>query len=50
MKEEIKEVIKPYKDNYIKEMRKIIGHAPLMTTACGVIDIKATELFRCIAS
>jgi 8-oxo-dGTP pyrophosphatase MutT (NUDIX family) len=37
MKEEIKEIIKPYKDNYIKEMRKTIGHAPLMTTACGVI-------------
>lgn len=37
MKEEIKEIIKPYKDNYIREMRKTIGHAPLMTTACGVI-------------
>lgn len=37
MKEEIKEIIKPYKDNYIREMRKSIGHAPLMTTACGVV-------------
>jgi hypothetical protein len=35
MKEEIKEIIKPYKENYIKEMRKNIGHAPLMTTALG---------------
>lgn len=37
MREEIKEIIKPYKENYIREMRKNIGHAPLMTTACGVI-------------
>lgn len=37
MKEEIKEIVKPYKENYIKEMRKNVGHAPLMTTACGVI-------------
>ncbi len=37
MKDEIKKAIKPYKGNYIKEMRKQIGHAPLMTTACGVI-------------
>ena len=37
MKEEIKEIIRPYKDNYIKEMRKTIDHAPLMTTVCGVI-------------
>jgi ADP-ribose pyrophosphatase YjhB (NUDIX family) len=37
MKEEIKEIIKPYKENYIKEIRKNIGQAPLMTTACGVI-------------
>lgn len=37
MKEEIKNIIKPYKDNYISEIRKNIWHAPLMTTACGVI-------------
>jgi 8-oxo-dGTP pyrophosphatase MutT (NUDIX family) len=37
MKEELKDIIKPYKENYIREMRKSIGHAPLMTTACGVI-------------
>ena len=37
MKEEIIEAIKPYKGNYIKEMRKFVGHAPLMSTACGVI-------------
>lgn len=37
MKEKIKEIINPYKENYIKEIRKNIGHAPLMTTACGVI-------------
>lgn len=26
-----------YRKNYIKEMRKDVGHAPLMGTACGVI-------------
>ena len=29
--------IEKYRGNYIKEMRKIVGHAPLMGTACGVI-------------
>lgn len=33
----LKELIRPYRTNYIKEMRKQVGHAPLMTTACGVI-------------
>ncbi|WP_102400723.1 NUDIX hydrolase [Haloimpatiens massiliensis] len=37
MKEKLKKIIKPYKQNYIREIRKNIGHAPLMTTACGVI-------------
>jgi 8-oxo-dGTP pyrophosphatase MutT (NUDIX family) len=37
MKEEINDILKPYKENYIREMRRNIGHAPLMTTACGVI-------------
>lgn len=37
MKEELENIIMPYKENYIREMRKCIGHAPLMTTACGVI-------------
>ena len=26
-----------YRNNYIKEMRKDVGHAPLMITGCGVI-------------
>lgn len=29
--------IEKYKKNYIKEMRKLVGHAPLMGTGCGVI-------------
>lgn len=33
MKEEIKKIIEPYRKNYIKAMKKIIGHIPLMTTA-----------------
>ncbi|WP_051931566.1 NUDIX hydrolase [Clostridium sp. KNHs214] len=37
MKEKLKKIIKPYKENYIREIRKNIRHAPLMTTACGVI-------------
>lgn len=37
MKEEIKKIIKSYTGNYIMEIRKDIGHAPLMTTACGII-------------
>lgn len=30
-------MITRYRKNYIKEMRKNVGHAPLMVTACGVI-------------
>lgn len=37
MNEETEKIIKLYRGNYIREMRKNIGHAPLMTTACGVI-------------
>lgn len=33
----MKDMIARYRKNYIKEMRKDIGHAPLMITACGVI-------------
>lgn len=31
------EMIARYRKNYIKEMRKDVGHAPLMITGCGVI-------------
>jgi 8-oxo-dGTP pyrophosphatase MutT (NUDIX family) len=37
MNEEILAMIQPYKGNYIRQMRKRIGHDPVMTTACGVI-------------
>ena len=30
-------MIERYRGNYIREMRKDVGHAPLMVTACGVI-------------
>lgn len=30
-------MIARYRNNYIKEMRKDVGHAPLMVTSCGVI-------------
>ncbi|MDE6664149.1 MAG: NUDIX hydrolase [Lachnospiraceae bacterium] len=33
----MKDIIERYKKNYIKEMRKAVGHAPLMGTGCGVI-------------
>lgn len=33
----MKDIIEKYKGNYIAEMRKDIGHAPLMVTSCGVI-------------
>lgn len=33
----MKDVIAKYRKNYIKEMRKDMGHAPLMVTSCGVI-------------
>lgn len=29
--------ITEYRGNYIKKMRKTVGHAPLMVTSCGVI-------------
>lgn len=31
------DIMERYRKNYILEMRKDVGHAPLMTTACGVI-------------
>lgn len=33
----IKDIIAKYKGNYVKEMRKEVGHAPLMVIGCGVI-------------
>ena len=33
----MKDIIERYRKNYIKEMRKAVGHAPLMGTGCGVI-------------
>ncbi len=30
-------MIARYRNNYIEEMRKDVGHAPLMVTSCGVI-------------
>ena len=33
----MKDIISRYRNNYIKEMRKDVGHAPLMVTGCGVI-------------
>lgn len=33
----MKDTIARYRKNYIKEMRKDVGHAPLMITGCGVI-------------
>jgi len=33
----MKDIIARYRKNYIKEMRKDVGHAPLMVTSCGVI-------------
>ena len=33
----MKDVIAKYRKNYIKEMRKVVGHAPLMVIGCGVI-------------
>ena len=33
----MKDIIERYRKNYIKEMRKTVGHAPLMGTGCGVI-------------
>ena len=33
----MQDMIVRYRNNYIKEMRKDVGHAPLMVTSCGVI-------------
>lgn len=33
----MEDIIARYRDDYIKEMRKDVGHAPLMVTSCGVI-------------
>ena len=33
----MKDIIEKYRGNYIAEMRKVVGHAPLRTTGCGVI-------------
>jgi 8-oxo-dGTP pyrophosphatase MutT (NUDIX family) len=37
MEKELKALIDPYKGNYIMKMRETVGHAPLVTAACGVI-------------
>jgi len=34
---DMKDIIEKYRGNYIAEMRKIVGHAPLRTIGCGVI-------------
>lgn len=36
-KEDEKDIIAKYRGNYIAEMRKCVGHAPLMVIGCGVI-------------
>lgn len=33
----MEDFMEKYRKNYIKEMRKEVGHAPLMVTGCGVI-------------
>lgn len=33
----MKDIIAKYRGNYIAEMRKDVGHAPLMVISCGVI-------------
>lgn len=33
----MKDIIAKYRENYIAEMRKVVGHAPLRTIGCGVI-------------
>lgn len=33
----MKDIIAKYRGNYIAEMRKIVGHAPLRIIGCGVI-------------
>ena len=37
MKEQNSKLVQKYKGNYIREMRKQVGHAPLCCTAVGVI-------------
>jgi len=32
-----------YRKNYIKEMRKDVGHAPLWVTGCGIIIENDTD-------
>lgn len=34
---DMKDIIEKYRGNYIAEMRKVVGHAPLQTIGCGVI-------------
>lgn len=34
---DMKDIIAKYRGNYIAEMRKVVGHAPLWTIGCGVI-------------
>lgn len=33
----MKDIIAKYRENYIAEMRKDVGHAPLMVISCGII-------------
>ena len=33
----MKDIIEKYRGNYIAEMRKVVGHAPLRIIGCGVI-------------
>ena len=33
----MEDIMARYRGNYIREMRKEVGHAPLMVTSCGVI-------------
>ena len=33
----MKDIIAKYRGNYIAQMRKDVGHAPLMVISCGVI-------------
>lgn len=34
---DMKDILARYRGNYIAEMRKDVGHAPLMVTSCGII-------------
>lgn len=34
---DMKDIIARYRENYIAEMRKDVGHAPLMVISCGII-------------